>query len=76
VPAFSQAVAKLKKGTYTKKPVKTKFGWHAIYLEETRKREPPTFDTVKRQLALILQNKRVKQYVDKLRLNAKIEITK
>lgn len=74
VPTFSQAVSRLNKNSYTKKPVKTKFGWHVIYLEDTRKREAPSYDSVKRQLAIILQNKRVKQYADDLRKSAKITI--
>jgi len=76
VPTFAQAVTELNKGNYTKKPVQTKFGWHVILLEDTRKREPPTYESVKRNLALILQNKRVKQYIDQLRKNADIKITK
>ncbi len=76
VPEFAQTVSEMKKGTYTKTPVQTKFGWHVIYLEDARKREAPTYDSVKRQIALILQNKRVKEYSDKLKAKAKIEITK
>jgi len=40
VKPFSEAAAKLKKGEYTSTPVKTQFGWHVIWLEDTRSGEP------------------------------------
>jgi len=36
VPPFSEAVDKLEKGSYTKTPVQTQFGWHVIILEDKR----------------------------------------
>ncbi len=73
VPAFSKATAKLKKGTHSQKPVKTRFGFHIIKLEDTRKRELPKFEDVKNQIKPIIQNKRLQEYVVKLRSKAKIE---
>jgi len=63
VPPFSQAVAQMKKGSYTKKPVKTQFGYHVIKLEDTRKRTPPKFDDIKPQLKMVLQNQRIQEYM-------------
>lgn len=74
VPAFSQAAAKLKKGTHSQKPVKTRFGFHIIKLEDTRKRELPKFEDVKNQIKPVVQNKRLQEYVAKLRSKAKIEV--
>lgn len=74
VPAFSQAVAKMKKGAITKEPVKTQFGWHVIKLADSRKLEPPKFDEVKKQLHQFLQSKRLQDYVLKLRKKGKIEV--
>ena len=74
VPAFSKATAKLKKGTHSQKPVKTRFGFHIIKLEDTRKRELPKFEDVKNQITPIIQNKRLQEYVLKLRSKAKIEV--
>lgn len=76
VPAFSDAVAKLKKGTYTKAPVKSQFGWHVIELENKRRMKPPAFEDVKGQIANILRNKQLKEYVDALRKTAKVDIEK
>lgn len=74
VPPFSQATSEMKKGAYSKKPVKTRFGWHIIKLEDTRKIDPPKFADVKQQLRMVVQNKRLKDYIDNLRKNAKVTI--
>jgi peptidyl-prolyl cis-trans isomerase C len=74
VPPFSQAVVGMKKGTITKQPVKTQFGWHVIKLVDSRKVEPPKFEDVKKQLHQILQNKRLQAYVEELRQKGKVEV--
>lgn len=74
VPPFSKAVSEMKKGSYSKTPVKTKFGYHIIKLEDTRAVKPPKFKDVKQQLRGALQNKRLKEYLDKLHKSADIKI--
>ena len=76
VPPFAKAVEEMKKGSYTKEPVQTQFGWHVIKLEDTRTAKAPTFDEVKPQLHAFLQQQHVAAYLDKLRANAKIEVKK
>ena len=51
VKPFSDAVAGLKKGEYTKTPVQTQFGWHVIRLDDTRPLAPPVYDAVKDRLS-------------------------
>ena len=72
VKPFSDALTKLKKGEYTKTPVKTDFGYHVIMLEDTRPLTPPAFDQVKPQLQQRAQQQQVEQLVKKLRDSAKI----
>ncbi len=74
VPEFSKAVMELKKGEYTKKPVKTQFGYHVIKLEDTRKIDPPKLDDVKNQIRGLLQQQRIQKYVADLRQKAKVSI--
>jgi peptidyl-prolyl cis-trans isomerase C len=74
VAPFSEAVAKLEKGSYTKEPVKTQFGWHVILLDDVRDSTPPAFEQVKPQLQAFLQKQRVQQYIGDLRQGAQIDI--
>lgn len=73
VKPFSEAVATLKPGEYTRKPVQTQYGWHVIQLEETRPVSAPPFDQVKDRLVQIVQAKKLKAYSDELVKNAKVE---
>jgi peptidyl-prolyl cis-trans isomerase C len=73
VPPFSAAAAKLAKGSYTKAPVQTQFGWHVILLEDKRTIQPPSFASVKEQIRVGLQNKLIEDYIRELRNKAKID---
>jgi peptidyl-prolyl cis-trans isomerase C len=73
VKPFSDAAAKLKKGSYTKSPVKTQFGWHVILLEDMRSVNPQKFDDIKEQIRVGLQNKLIEAYISGLRGKAKID---
>lgn len=50
VKPFADAAFALKKGEFTQKPVKTKFGWHVIKVEDHRTVAPPTFEALKPRL--------------------------
>jgi len=80
VPEFSAAAESLKKGTYTKKPVKTQFGYHIIYLEDKKPASIQKFDEVKEQIKAIVNrnkfNKFIESTVENLRKDAKIELKK
>lgn len=78
VPEFSAAASALKKGTYTKSPVKTQFGYHVIYLEDKKPAQKLSFDDVKVKIkqALVQEKFRnnIKDIVSDLRKDAKISI--
>ena len=74
VPEFGEALAKLKKGEYTKEPVKSQFGWHVILLEDSRMRAAPKFDDVKDQVKQHLEQKLAQDEIATLRKDAKVEI--
>ncbi|VAW95329.1 hypothetical protein MNBD_GAMMA23-969 [hydrothermal vent metagenome] len=76
VPEFSKAVVNMEKGKYTKTPVQTKFGWHVIKLEDIRQMDPPKFSEIKNQVRIIMQNKKLQEYMAKLRKKSKIKINK
>ncbi|MEM7282797.1 MAG: peptidylprolyl isomerase [Pseudomonadota bacterium] len=72
VPPFAEAVQKMEKGTFTQAPVQTQFGFHVIYLEDTRSQ---SFEQVKEQYRNPARNAKVQQYIQSLRESAKIEKT-
>lgn len=74
VKPFGDAMVKVKKGTYSKEPVQTPFGWHVIQIEEIRKQEAPPLEEVKAQLANELRQKKLAEYITGLRQSAKIEL--
>lgn len=74
VPPFSEAVAALENGKFSKQPVQTQFGWHVILREESRPLTPPPFDAVKEQIRPMLQRQKAQTMLESLRKAAKIEI--
>jgi peptidyl-prolyl cis-trans isomerase C len=73
VKPFSDAVAALQPGQMTDKPVQSQFGWHIIKLEESRTTQAPAFEEVKDRVKVLVQRKKLQDYLDSLRKNAKIE---
>jgi len=73
-PNFGKALATLKKGQYTTKPVETKYGWHIIQLDDIRTVALPTFESVKDQLQSALQGQQMQTYVESLREHGEITI--
>ncbi len=59
VEEFKDAVIKLKKGEYTKEPVKTKFGYHIIL--KTDQKEKESLDKVKDKIKENLTNKKISE---------------
>lgn len=72
VAPFAKALRKLKKGEYTKTPVKTPFGWHVIQLEGTRPFHMPSLRNVKRNLRAAMERHESQRMIQKLRSEAKI----
>lgn len=73
VKPFADAVAALKPGEITSAPVQSQFGWHVIKLEESRASAPPPFDEVKDRVKALVQRKKLQEYLEQLRKDAKIE---
>ncbi len=73
VKPFGEALAKLKKGEYTKTPVKSDFGYHVIQLDDSRPMTPPPFDQVKPQLQQRAGQQQIENLVKELRSKAKVD---
>jgi len=72
VKPFSDAVVAMEKGSYTKAPVKTQFGWHVIQLEDARETQPPALESVRGEIINGLQQKSLAEYMQGLREQSKI----
>ena len=73
VPEFADAAFKLEKPGDISEPVKSKFGWHVIKLEEKRMKEFPKLEQVRDQVSRYVMQKAEGDEVVKLREAAKIE---
>ena len=73
VPEFANVMINLKKGEYTKEPVKSQFGWHVIKLDDERDMKVPSFEEIKPQLQQRFQQQSIQKAIADLRAKAKIE---
>ena len=73
VPEFAEAAFALEKGKVTTAPVKTKFGFHVIRLEDRRKAPPPPLAELEDELKGELTKEAFSGMIESLRKAAKIE---
>jgi len=74
VPAFAEAAFAMEKGTYSKEPVQTEFGWHIIEILDRRELPPPPLEEVEEQLFEELSQEAVQAILTELRDGAEIKI--
>jgi peptidyl-prolyl cis-trans isomerase C len=70
---FSDAMVKLEKGKYTTEPVRTRFGFHVIQLDDVRPAKFATLAEVKPRIQQMLVQNKIEQLIKGLRAKAKIE---
>lgn len=73
VPEFSEAAFAMEKGSYSKEPVKTEFGYHVILVEDIRDSQPLPLAEVADQIKNNLAQQAVEDVVADLRNNAQID---
>jgi peptidyl-prolyl cis-trans isomerase C len=71
--SFSDAMVKLEKGRITETPVRTRFGFHVIQLDDVRAVSFPKLEQVRPQVQQGLVSQRVEAFLRELRGKAKIE---
>ena len=74
VKEFEEAVLKLKKGKITKKPVKTKFGYHIIMLNDIRDSQPKKINDIKKQIINRIKQNSLSNLEKQIRKNKSIKI--
>jgi peptidyl-prolyl cis-trans isomerase C len=67
VKPFSDAVASLDNGAFSKAPVQSQFGWHVILREDSRANEPPTLDSVRDVIKQRVEQGKFQDYIQGLR---------
>ncbi len=74
VPEFEKAAFAMKKGQYSKAPVKTSFGYHVIMVEDTRETKPATLEEIEPQIKMQLSRGAAEEVFKEL--NAKTKVVK
>ena len=74
VREFEKAILNLKKGMTTKKPVKTKFGYHVIMLNDIRNSKPKKFNDLKQKIIDKIKQRSLSKLEKEIRNNKKITI--
>jgi peptidyl-prolyl cis-trans isomerase C len=70
---FSDAMVKLDKGKYTEVPVRTRYGFHVIQLDDVRDTRFPALADVKPRLQQQIVQQKIEKLVHDLRAKAKVE---
>ena len=76
VKEFEKATFLLKKGQFTKTPVKTQFGFHIIQLNDIRKSTPKKLSDIMPDIHKLIKNKSLVELEQKIRQNQVIIINK
>ncbi|AUX77645.1 MULTISPECIES: peptidylprolyl isomerase [Sinorhizobium] len=75
VPEFETAAFALEKGSYTKMPVKTQFGFHVILVEDKRPQAPPTLEQVEPQVRQLVMRDKYLALLDTAKKATGVEIS-
>jgi peptidyl-prolyl cis-trans isomerase C len=74
VEPFEAAVLTMTPGSYTPAPIQTQFGWHVIFLKETRPATAPALEEVQAEIAQTLQREAIEAELARLQDGALIEM--
>lgn len=73
-PALSAALTEMRPGEYSKRPVKSEFGWHLLLLEQVRGTAQPSYGEMRASLLQAKQKELLTAYIKELRDKAQLEL--
>ena len=73
VPEFAEAAFSLKKGSVSKEPVKTQFGYHVIKVMDEREQPKPTLEEMTPAIEAELRRGALEEMIADWRKNVEIE---
>ena len=73
-PQIVAAVVPMKVGAFTSEPVQTEYGYHVLILDDTRKGEAPTMESLRKDLTSAVERKRLDDYIKTLRAKANVSL--
>ena len=76
VKEFEKAAFLLEKGNISQKPIKTKFGFHVIKLNDIRNAKPKKFNEIKNNIIEKITKISLSNLENKIRKNEKVVIIK
>jgi len=74
VPEFGDVVFKMKKGEYNETPIKTKFGYHVVIVDDVRNTEMPTYEQVAPQIKNALTEQGIAKLIEKQSKKEKVNV--
>jgi peptidyl-prolyl cis-trans isomerase C len=73
-PQIVAAVVSMKVGSFSEEPIQTEYGYHVLILDDTRKGEAPTMESLRKDLTTAVERKRVDDYIKTLRAGAEVSL--
>ncbi len=64
---LGETLKSLQVGKYSPQPVSSEYGYHILYLEDTRPLDPPSFEDVKENIRQGLRARKIDEYLKSLR---------
>ena len=72
-PEMASAISNLDKKSHTPEPVKTKFGWHVILVEDKKVPEIPPMEKIKNELTSLIKQDKLREKIKQLRAKVTIK---
>jgi peptidyl-prolyl cis-trans isomerase C len=73
-PQIAAAVTAMSVGSFSEQPVQTEYGYHVLILDETRKGEAPSMESLRKDLTAATERKHLEDYIKTLRSKANVSL--